>query len=480
MFNLISYAQNFEDVILWRALGHIEQGRYIDVGAQSPDEHSVSRLFYDKGWRGVHVEPTQHYSTLLRERRADEQVLQAGVSDARGELRFFDITDTGLSTTDEAIAASHREAGFDVHEVRVPAITLDDVIEKGGPGDVHWLKIDVEGAEFQVVAGWQGDRRPWLLVIESTRPLSPEPSHQQWEPLVLQKGYEFAYFDGLNRFYVSNEHPELKAALTCGPNVFDAFVLSPDSTFCAAANAVAAERQAAMHATIHGLHGSVQEMGARTAAIEAERASAIEEAQGLRAQAEALRQELDAQTAEAQVLRGDAAALQHEVSVLSEAMEAYKEDFECARGQTHSERGEVVRRDHELAAERELIQQLLNSKSWRITRPLRTLSGFAQRSRTSPKDVLRETTVGAMRAVLARPLLGRWINQCVKLVPPLHERLRLLASHRGIVAPLPQVAIVTALGQVTNFDGHEDDQRLSARARWIHAQLRAAQSRQEV
>uniref|UniRef100_UPI0031F2D776 FkbM family methyltransferase n=1 Tax=Stenotrophomonas sp. TaxID=69392 RepID=UPI0031F2D776 len=93
MFNMISYAQNFEDVILWRALGHIEQGRYIDVGAQSPDEHSVSRLFYDKGWRGVHVEPTQHYSTLLRERRADEQVLQAAVSDARGELRFFDITD---------------------------------------------------------------------------------------------------------------------------------------------------------------------------------------------------------------------------------------------------------------------------------------------------------------------------------------------------------------------------------------------------
>jgi hypothetical protein len=30
---IVSYAQNFEDVILWRALGAIERGVYIDVGA---------------------------------------------------------------------------------------------------------------------------------------------------------------------------------------------------------------------------------------------------------------------------------------------------------------------------------------------------------------------------------------------------------------------------------------------------------------
>jgi hypothetical protein len=29
----ISYAQNYEDVILWRALRHVEKGFYVDVGA---------------------------------------------------------------------------------------------------------------------------------------------------------------------------------------------------------------------------------------------------------------------------------------------------------------------------------------------------------------------------------------------------------------------------------------------------------------
>ena len=55
---IISYAQNFEDVLLWRALKQVRNGFYIDIGAQHPEHDSVSKLFYDHGWRGVHVEPT--------------------------------------------------------------------------------------------------------------------------------------------------------------------------------------------------------------------------------------------------------------------------------------------------------------------------------------------------------------------------------------------------------------------------------------
>ena len=33
IMSFISYAQNFEDVMLWRALKHISEGFYIDIGA---------------------------------------------------------------------------------------------------------------------------------------------------------------------------------------------------------------------------------------------------------------------------------------------------------------------------------------------------------------------------------------------------------------------------------------------------------------
>ena len=41
----ISYAQNFEDVMLRRVLKHVENGFYIDVGAQDPSADSVTKLF---------------------------------------------------------------------------------------------------------------------------------------------------------------------------------------------------------------------------------------------------------------------------------------------------------------------------------------------------------------------------------------------------------------------------------------------------
>ena len=55
MAHLISYAQNFEDIMLWRALARVEGGCYIDVGAQSPHVDSVSKVFYEHGWRGILV-----------------------------------------------------------------------------------------------------------------------------------------------------------------------------------------------------------------------------------------------------------------------------------------------------------------------------------------------------------------------------------------------------------------------------------------
>src|SRR5262245_34491258 len=65
----VSYAQNLEDVMLWRALHHVDAGFYIDVGAWSPDVDSVTRAFSERGWRGINVEPSPHYFNQLVERR---------------------------------------------------------------------------------------------------------------------------------------------------------------------------------------------------------------------------------------------------------------------------------------------------------------------------------------------------------------------------------------------------------------------------
>jgi FkbM family methyltransferase len=237
---MISYAQNFEDVILWRALKHVDRGFYIDIGAQDPVVDSVSLAFYEKGWRGVHVEPTAFYAAKLRGARPDETVIQAAIGTSGKSIEFWEFPDTGLSTGIREIATIHERGSHNSVRTNVPCIRLSELLSDYREKDIHWLKIDVEGMEREVIGSWlPAEARPWIVVVESTKPNSPEPAFAEWEPLLVEIGYEFVYFDGLNRFYISREHTELKKHFGPGPNYFDDFALSgqANSPFCARINA---------------------------------------------------------------------------------------------------------------------------------------------------------------------------------------------------------------------------------------------------
>jgi len=230
-----SYSHNFEDVMLWRALKHIKDGFYIDVGAQHPILDSVSKMFYERGWRGVHIEPVPEYAELLRKNRPDETVLEIALSDVEGVLEFNIVPNTGLSTAVTTYAQQHyAERVIKPELIEVRALTLSTALMRlAANKEVHWLKIDVEGFEEKVLQGWDYKTlRPWIVVIEATIPNSPALNYLHWDPLLIEANYHFVYFDGLNRFYLANEHSELKEAFSCPPNVFDNFELTLDSLFC--------------------------------------------------------------------------------------------------------------------------------------------------------------------------------------------------------------------------------------------------------
>lgn len=60
--------------------------------------------------------------------------------------------------------------------------------------------------------------RPQAVVVGATMPLTSRPSHHEREPGVLAAGYELALFDGLNRFYVRDDEPELRERLAVPAN----------------------------------------------------------------------------------------------------------------------------------------------------------------------------------------------------------------------------------------------------------------------
>lgn len=223
---LVSSAQNCEDVLLWRALQDVRDGFYVDVGAADPDELSVTKSFYDAGWHGVNIEPVPAGHARFEERRPRDVNLATAVGSHEGVLTLYDLPERrGYGTSDERLAEHYRAQGLEVATLEVPVTTLGRVCEEHAEGEIHFLKIDVEGAEADVLAGMDLRRwRPWILLIEATAPNTQTESHQAWEGEVLAGGYVYAHFDGLNRYYVADEHRELVQALDLQPNVFDRFV----------------------------------------------------------------------------------------------------------------------------------------------------------------------------------------------------------------------------------------------------------------
>ena len=149
----ISYTANGEDALLWRALSHVGQGRYIDAAALHPDQDSVTRAFYDRGWSGLNIAPTVAMARHLAAARPRDASL------AR-EAAFADL-------------CGHM------------------------PGPVHFLRVDgADLGRIALVAGWRPDWRPWLVLVVG----------EAADDGLAEAGYRRVWFDGVTRFHLALEH----------------------------------------------------------------------------------------------------------------------------------------------------------------------------------------------------------------------------------------------------------------------------------
>jgi FkbM family methyltransferase len=222
---MISYAQNFEDVLLNRAFSGVDRGFYVDIGAHDPVIDSVTKHFYDRGWSGINIEPGSIFQRLVLERPRDIN-LNIAVTDHSGDVTLFEYPDvSGLSTLRSETPPSIRS----LVSMRVPKVvrgeTLTEILAAHAPDKlINFLKIDIEGHEGQVInsTNWQ-QFRPEIILVEATVPNTQIPSHVPWESSLLGADYRFCYFDGLNRFYVRSESARLADCFSLPVNVFDGF-----------------------------------------------------------------------------------------------------------------------------------------------------------------------------------------------------------------------------------------------------------------
>ncbi len=363
----VSFAQNREDVVLYRALGHIANGRYLDVGANDPSADSVTRAFYDRGWRGMSIDPVHTYAQAHRDQRPGDVVFEVAVTDVNGTVTLYEVPDTGLSSLHEDVTTVQLSRGREVQPVQVPAHRLGDLLaEAGWQGlDIHFMSLDVEGAEAEVLSGadlsiW----RPWVIVIESLEPDTALPSHERWQPELEAAGYRFVLFDGLNRFFVAEEHwDELHDKLSAPANVLDNYEPA---------------RSAELRHEVERLSAELSECRDELDGLRTHHLGMVDDREALVADRGRIYRRAEELTHEIEAIRDrERAALASAVAWRTKATAAWTVNAAANEITTNAEvdrlRAAAAGLTHELAATRATL-------SWRITRPLRAVRRRTQAS----------------------------------------------------------------------------------------------------
>jgi FkbM family methyltransferase len=258
---MITYAQNFEDVMLRRVFDDRNDGFYIDVGAMDPVFDSVTNYFYEQGWSGINIEPNEWFYNKLVAQRPRDINLNVAVGEREERRPLYIFEQYGNSTFDESSRDRFAEKGHEVEEKIVKITTLATICNEYATRPIDFLKIDCEGWEKAALEGADWDRfHPTVVIVEATEPGTTVPSWAEWQPLLENARYEMVYFDGLNRFFLHRDCEKLRCHFGSPPNIFD--------DFRTRATVVAQQASRALQEERDSLATRVAELATRAAELE--------------------------------------------------------------------------------------------------------------------------------------------------------------------------------------------------------------------
>ncbi len=132
--------------------GHIDdigRGFFVDVGCHHPVMLSNTWYFYQRGWRGINIDPTPGVKAEFDALRPEDLNLQLAIAGKAGQATFYSYGRAVANTLDR----SQVDFSQNPEEITVETRTLQSVLDDHRPPgtEIDMLSVDVEGMDAEVL-----------------------------------------------------------------------------------------------------------------------------------------------------------------------------------------------------------------------------------------------------------------------------------------------------------------------------------------
>ena len=208
-----SYSQSGEDVIIdfiFHTIG-ITNPSYLDIGAHHPYSINNTAIFYERGCRGINIEPDPELFNDFLVYRKDDINLNIGIADKKSTLEFYKMSVPTLNTFSKKEAESiSKEGDFKIEKIIPIAVEpISDIIEKYHSGLYpDFLTLDAEGIDEMVIHSIDFEKNSPKVICVETLSFSPSGQGVKNSTLISfleEKGYLLYADTYINSIFVQKE-----------------------------------------------------------------------------------------------------------------------------------------------------------------------------------------------------------------------------------------------------------------------------------
>lgn len=169
-WQLSSWSQEGEDLVLARLFGDKKDGFYIDVGAHHPKRFSNTYFFYRRGWRGINIDAMPGSMNSFNRMRPRDINIELGIGSQNGALEYHLFNEPALNGFAKQLARSRHRADtpYKIIDTKTMEIRpLSQVLDEHLPADqvIDFMSVDVEGLDLDVLRSnnWARYRPRYVL-----------------------------------------------------------------------------------------------------------------------------------------------------------------------------------------------------------------------------------------------------------------------------------------------------------------------------